>query len=389
MHTLLNLNLMKIIKVSAPGKLHLLGEHAVVYNKPAIIAAVGKRCFVEISPRTDGKIKLKSQNYKKEITTNFKEVIEKFQKAQKDWETYSENNDTALLKSITKDPLDYPLIIIGQFLNYYKLNSVNGFELIIDSQIPVGAGMGSSGALSVSIIGALAIFINKPFDKETINKIAFLAEQKKHGKPSGGDNTASCFGGLVWFKKDDPSTSHSTVSSGRIGSGQGGMKPLDVALPADVSGNYFIVNTGTPSETTGEMVSLVRGLMEREPEYIQKILDAQEQLVYDLLLALGTGNDSQIIKIIKAGEQNLEKLGVVSPFVKKIIRDIEKSGGAAKICGGGGKTKGTGTVLIYHQNLKNLEKVLRSHRLKPTQLILGVEGLRDESISDIIVSRYE
>jgi mevalonate kinase len=351
---------MKIIKVSAPGKIHLLGEHAVVYNKPAIIAAVGKRCFVEIFPLTDEIIKVKSHNYKKELTTNLKEVIKKFNKSQKDWETYSENNDIALLKSITKNPLDYPLIIIGQFLSYYKLNSANGFELIINSQISVGAGMGSSGALAVSIIGALSLFTNKPFDKETINKIAFLCEQKKHGKPSGGDNTTSCFGGLMWFKKDE------------------GMKPLDVVLPADVSGNYFIVNTGTPSETTGEMVSLVRGLMEKEPEYIQKILDAQEKLVHDLLPALETGNDNEIIKIIKAGEQNLEKLGVVSLFVQNIIRDIEESGGAAKICGGGGKTKGTGAVLIYHQNLKILEKVLKSHNLNISRLDLGVEGLREE-----------
>lgn len=351
---------MKKISVSAPGKLHLLGEHAVVYNKPAIIAAVGKRCFIEILPRMDGTIKVKSNNYKKEITTSFKELIKKFQKAQEDWETYNDNNDVALLKSITKDPLDYPLIIIGQFLNYHKLNSIDGFNLIIDSQIPVGDGMGSSGALSVSIIGALSLLTHKPFDKETINKIAFLAEQKKHGKPSGGDNTASCFGGLVWFKKDE------------------GIMPLDLSLPSDVSKNYYIASTGTPNETTGEMVNLVRDLLEKEPESTQKILDQQESLVHELLPALEQTNHTEIIQIIRKGEQNLERLGVVSPFVQDIVRDIEKSGGASKICGGGGKTKGTGIILIYHRNLKSLKKVLKSYHLDLNQLDLGVEGLRKE-----------
>lgn len=349
------------VKVSAPGKLYLLGEHAVVYNKPAIIVAVSKRCFVEIFPRSDGIIKVKSHNFKKEITINFQEIIKKFKKAQGDWETYCENNDASLLKSITKDPLDYPLIIIGQFLNYYNLNSINGFELTIDSEIPIGAGMGSSGALSVSIAGALSLFVNKPFDKKVINKIAFYAEQKKHGKPSGGDNTTSCFGGLVWFKKDK------------------GMKPLDITLPSDVSGNYFIINTGTPGETTGEMVSLVRGLMEKKPESTQKIFDEQEKLVHDLLPALEQANHRDIIQIIQKGEENLEKLGVVSKFSQTIIRNIEKSGGAAKICGGGGIKKATGIILIYHQNLKNLEKALRFHELKPVQLILGVEGLKEEN----------
>ena len=348
------------IKVWVLGKIHLLGEHAVVYNKPAIIAAVGKRCFVEITPRTDGKIIVKSQNYKKEITVGFKDVIAKFEKAQNDWETYSENNDVNLLKSITKDALDYPLIIIGQFLNYYKLNSLNSFELTIDSQIPIGSGMGSSGALSVSIIGALSLFTDKPFDKEIINKIAFLAEQKKHGKPSGGDNTTSCFGGLAWFKKDE------------------GLKHLDISLQKDITENFYIINTGTPEETTGEMVSLVRGLVAEKPEYTEKIFNDQEKLVNDLLSVLETSNGDEIIKIIKLGEQNLEKLGVVSPFAKKIIRDVERSGGAAKICGAGGKTKATGIILIYHQNLKNLQKVLKSEDLEFSQISLGEEGVRIE-----------
>ncbi len=347
-------------KVSAPGKLHLLGEHAIVYNKPAILAAVGKRCFVEITPRKDKKIKVLSRNYNTSTLRSVEEIAGKFDKAQKDWDKYDKTNDIPLLKSITKDPLDYPLIIIGQFIKKYKLNSLPGFDLVIDSEIPIGAGMGSSGALSVSIIGGLTVFTKKKFDKKKINEMAYLCEKKKHGKPSGGDNSTSCFGGLVWFKKDE------------------GLKPLDVALPVEVSGNYFIVNTGTPSETTGEMVSLVRGLVEKKPKSTNAVLDNQEKLVHRLLPALEKAKHNQIIEIIRKGEANLEKLGVVSSFAKKIIRDVEKSGGAAKICGAGGTTKSTGIILIYHQNLKNLKKVLKSHHLSLNQLTLGVEGLKEE-----------
>src|SRR6266852_4922112 len=49
---------MKTFTVSAPGKLHLLGEHAVVYVKPAIIAAVDKRCYVDIAEKMDKKISI-------------------------------------------------------------------------------------------------------------------------------------------------------------------------------------------------------------------------------------------------------------------------------------------------------------------------------------------
>jgi mevalonate kinase len=357
---------MKRFLVSAPGKLHLLGEHVVVHNKPAIIAAVDKRCFVEISLRKDQKIRIVPKNYKQEIIVNFSEIVSKFKKAEKNWKKYNENNDIELLKSIAKNPLDYPSLIIGQFINYFKLQSTSGFDLKIDSQIPVGAGMGSSAALSVSIIAALCLFTNKSFDKEVINKIAYLSEQKKHGKPSGGDNTTSCFGGLIWYKKDE------------------GMKSLNIKMPKNMLKNFYVVNTGTPSETTGEMVSGVKNLLQKRPEFTQTIFDDQERLVKNLLTALKRGNGEEAIQIIRKGEENLEKLGVVSLFVQKIIREIEKTGGAAKICGGGGIKKGTGMLLIYHQDLESLEKVLKSHQLKPNQLTLGVQGLRVENINDTI-----
>lgn len=351
---------MSKIKVSAPGKLHLLGEHVVVYNKPAILAAVDKRCFVEIIPRKDNKIKVSSRNYNTSMIRIIEEIVEKFDRAQKNWETYNENNDVSLLKSITKDPLDYPQIVIGQFLNHYKMKSIGGFDLSINSEVPVGCGMGSSGSLAVSIIGALSLFTRKHFDKKTINEIAFLAEQKKHGKPSGGDNSTSCYGGLVRFKKDE------------------GIKSLEFGVSEKASKNFYIINTGIPKETTGEMVSLVRALAQEEPLFAQEIFDKQEELVQDLRLALEKNLPHQISGIIRSGEANLEKLGVVSKYAQKIIRDIENNGGAAKICGGGGKTKSTGIILIYHTNLQKLQKVLKSYQLNPTQLTLGVEGLRKE-----------
>ncbi|MEK9178174.1 MAG: mevalonate kinase [Patescibacteria group bacterium] len=352
---------MKKFKVSAPGKLHLLGEYVVVYNKPAILAAVDKRCLIEIISRKDRNIKIFSKNYKRQITVGFEDLIRKFEIAQKDWEIYNENNDVSLLKSITKDPLDYPQIIVGQFLNYYKINSIDGFDLLIDSQVPVGCGMGSSGSLAVSVIGALSLFSGKKLDKEIINKIAFFAEQKKHGKPSGGDNSTSCFGGLVWFKKDE------------------GLKPLDTDLPKEVTQNFYIINTGVPQETTGEMVSIVRALNLKKPKLTEQIFDDQEKLVRKLLPALKKASHKEIVRIIRTGEANLEKLGVVSPFVQKIIRDIEKSGGAAKICGGGGITKATGIILIYHTSLQSLQKVLESLQFEPMKLSIGVEGLRKEN----------
>lgn len=367
------------IRVSAPGKLILLGEHAVVYGKPAIISAVNKRCFVEIIPRKDQKIKITSVNLNESVLVSIEEINSKFSKAQKKWVQFDQKNDSKILKSITANIFDYPQIIIGQFFNYFNKptplplplkggsaclpggrDEGGGFDLIIDSQIPPGSGMGSSAALAVSMIGALLLNVSKKLDKKIINEIALLAEQKKHGHPSGGDNTASVYGGLIWFKKNQD------------------LKLLDIKLSPRILDNFYLLNTGTPRETTGEMVSLVRKQYESNPKQINEIFNKQEILVTELYKSLNESNQKQLLTIIKEGEANLEKLGVVSPFVKKIIRDIEKSGGAAKICGGGGKTRGTGIVLMYHQNLQKLEKVLQYYSLTAEQLVLGVEGCKKE-----------
>src|ERR1043165_4791735 len=99
---------MKRFKVSAPGKLHLIGEHSVVYDKPAIIAAVDKRCFVEIKETKDRNVRIKSEN----LTSHSR------------MSSYAET-------------------IIREFANYYDIEAY-GFSIKIKSQIPIGCGMGSS-----------------------------------------------------------------------------------------------------------------------------------------------------------------------------------------------------------------------------------------------------
>ena|SRR3989338_1800536 len=355
---------MKKIKVSAPGKLHLLGEHVVVYGKPAIITAVDRRCFVEVTPRRDKKIKIISENLKAEKTVTEQEITDKTVDAQKAWESWIITNNIALLKSITSDPLNYAIIVIGETLKDFKKKINLGFNLKIKSDIPIGSGMGSSAAVAVSVAGAVSLLFNKSLDKEIINEIAYLSEQKKHGLPSGGDNSASCFGGLVWYRKETPDL--------KI------IETIPFAFPQKLAKNFIVIDTGIPMESTGEMVSNVRTLYQKNPEFVENILSSQEELVRELLSAIKTGDDTLMIRIIRAGEKNLEALGVVSSSVKILIRGIEKIGGAAKICGGGGVKKGAGMLLAYHKNFNSLRPLLLHLRLQYYKITLGEQGLRQE-----------
>lgn len=357
---------MKTIAVSAPGKLHLLGEHVVVYGKPAIISAINQRCFVEITPNKDKKIEIIAKNLKVSKLFTEKEIIEKTKDAQSKWETYIKNNDTSLLKSITSNPLDFPVTVIGEAIKYFKKSLPHGFKLSIKSDIPIGSGMGSSAALAVAIAGAMSILLNKKIDKEAVNEIAYLSEQRKHGFPSGGDNSASCFGGLIWYRKETPDL--------KI------IKPIPFVFPKKQAKNFVAIHTGNPAESTGEMVSAVRNLYQKKPEFIESILSSQEKLTRKLLSAIRDSDDTLMIRIIRAGEKNLESLGVVSEFSKSIIREIERKGGAAKICGAGGKQKSSGVVLAYHKNPELLNDIAKHYSFSFEPIVLGAEGIREEII---------
>lgn len=319
---------MKKIIVSAPGKIHLLGEHSVVYGKPAILASINKRCFVTLTLRKDDLVNLSFEDLE------------------------------------TSPALDYLTFIVDETLKYFNQKLPFGFNLSVNLEIPLGCGLGSSAALAVSVIGAVSLLFNKHLDKEIINEIAFKCEQRVHGNPSGGDNTACCYGGFIWYKKE--------------GKDAKVIKPLTFNLSQSLLDKFTIIYTGKPNETTGEMVKMVNELLKKKPKYTEKIFDNQEKLVHKLLTAIKTENTNSILDCIRNGEQNLEKLGVVSEYVKSIIREIEKIGGAAKICGGGGATKGTGVLLVFNEKPALITQICSRFNLSYSIINLGVEGVRRE-----------
>lgn len=314
-----------MITVSAPGKIHLLGEHAVVYGKPALLATVGLRVTVTLNPA-------KSRTY---IDT----IVEKH------------GVITAVVESVIKKKLN--------------ITKIPPYKLEISSQIPIGSGLGSSAAVSAAYIAALLSFLKVRWNLKVINELAYEAEKAFHGNPSGGDNSTVVYGGLLWFRKESP--------------GLKIIQPLQFSILPKLAKNFILVNTGKPQETTKQMVEMVSTKYKVQSAKLEKIFDNQEQLVKNLLLALRDGNENQLIQIIRAGERNLEAIGVVSPSVKSIIRKIEQAGGAAKICGAGGKTKATGVLLCYHSKPSAIENIAKAHNLDYFKTALGVQGLRMEN----------
>lgn len=308
---------MKKITVSAPAKIHLLGEHAVVYGKPALVAAVNLKLTVVVS--SNG----------------------------------SKNNSYDLSKIIE------PII-----KKEFKIKTIPKYKLEISSEIPVGCGMGSSAAVSAAYIAALLLFLNIPWDLDLINKLTYEAEKVFHGNPSGADNSTIVFGGLIWYRKEMPDL--------KI------IQKLNFSIPKKLANNFVLVNTGQPKESTKEMVIKVGNLYKEKPQIVEKFLLEQEKLTRELLFVIKESKEDELIWIIRQGEKNLESIGVASSYVSSIIREIEKLGGAAKICGAGGSTKSTGMLLAYHKDPDKIKEAAKKNNLSCFQVDLGVKGLRVE-----------
>lgn len=304
--------------VSAPGKIIISGEHSVVYGKPALLAAVDRRLFVKIRGIEKG------------------------------------------IKIIADEPEDLAQYAFQKTKEALNKKIKGGLKIKISSQIPVARGMGSSAALAVAMVGALFRYFKEPWDKNLINRIAYQIEKKQHGNPSGCDNSIACFGGFLWFQKRGESFK---------------IRPLkiDFRLP-----EFVLLDSGRAKETTGEMVALVNEKFKVQKAETGRILDSLGRVTEKTASCFKKANFALLPVLIRENERLLEELGVVGKKAGKIIRKIEKLGGAAKICGAGGIKQGSGVILCYHQEAKVILDFAKKQKLTYFPVKLGVQGVRDE-----------
>ncbi len=310
--------MLNTITVSSPGKVILFGEHAVVYGYPAIASAVDRT--MKISMDYDQK------------------------KAKKYFQNLSEN--------LTK----YSVIdLINSINETHNAHS----SLRIDSQIPVGCGMGSSAASAVALSALVLQVARIPWSKKMVNEIAFAIEKHMHTTPSGVDNTIVCYGGLLRFVREN-----GKVNMQRI--------PGTTILK-----NLWLVNTGTPEESTAEMVQFVREKRDRNPkridQYFQKIGEISEQYFKHMQ---GNINTMNLSELIYENEQLLEKLGVVSKKTMNFIREIEKCGGVAKISGAGGRKGSSGIVMVYHPDKDGFLHIMKRNLFEFFHFIQNNTGIK-------------
>lgn len=313
-----------MVTVSAPAKVHLMGEHAVVHGKPALLAAINRRLTVTIEEGHDG------------IVIDTKEPI-------------------------LRDFILYALDVVKK---EYTVASLPPLVIHISSPFPYGYHLGSSAALAVATVGAGTYFLKKLWNPMEINRLAYEVEKKQHGNPSGGDNTVVTFGGFLWYRKE-----LEFLKS---------IWQLPMKLPQSLD-HFFLINTGKPEETTKEMVTMVNEQCTMHNEKMGKVFSDNEEQTRRIAQALKEKDENVLIDAIHIGERALEEMGVVSDKVIPLIRKIEKQGGAAKILGGGGRKGAVGFLLCYHHLLETVKEVCMPYGYSVESIQLGEEGVRLEN----------
>ena len=312
----------RTIIVSSPGKLIIGGEHAVVYGRRALVTSIGMRLYMELT--TDH-----HQLDEKLVNISFEDTNREYSIDLEDF------NDS------------YPIEIQAIVFIYNHFQLTNPINLRIRSEIPIGAGLGSSGAFSVCLVGCFYLLNNQILNRDDINQLAYQVECLFHGTPSGIDNTIStCGQSLVYTRQ---LTKH-----------------IDFHLS-----NLAIIDTGIP-KSTKKMVDLVRLFVQTNPDESEKILNTIENCV-DRMIEY----PEQINEFFQQNQKLLKELGVSINEIDRIIEKLAERNISAKITGAGGG----GCLIALTSNFSKNEifEILKENQIKSIHFVeCGVEGLREE-----------
>jgi mevalonate kinase len=189
----------------------------------------------------------------------------------------------------------------------------------VGGSLPGFSGLGASAASSVAIARAIAQELHMKIAEEKINQVAYEAEKAYAGNPSGIDNTAATYGGLMWFKKN-------------MSGGQDLVERLSIETPVEI----VIGSTGKVANTK----AMVEGVAERKSKNPQKynaIFKRAEELCYEGRAALEFFNLKKIGELMNENHRLLQEIEVSSKELDLLVELARKQGAiGAKLTGGGG-----------------------------------------------------
>lgn len=351
---------MDVTTAAAPAKLILMGEHAVVYRRPALVAAIDLWLRVTVAPRKEGGVRLQLAELDHRETTDWASIRAYADRVREHWHRYVENpTPEAFTRMRGDDPAHLVKVALGEVERRFLDTDAPSMNVTVRTQQPIGAGFGSSAAVAVAVVQASLAAQDVTISDETLHEVVLDVERRQHGTPSGVDPATVRRGGLVWAEHREDRLSYQSVTA-----------------QSPILDTFRVFHTGTPGESTGTVVDAVRARREDDPGAFRSCLDRMEAATRRLraVLAREEAAPDETVQIVRRIESELEALGVVPEPVRRIVRAVEAKGGAAKISGAGALSGAkAGPLLVFHPDPDvNFEDELRG--LSEMSVRLGVEG---------------
>jgi len=268
----------------APGKIILFGEHFVVFGNRAILGAIDKYATVTSEKTSTDNILISSSLGQTSIQKN-------------------ENTDNIEKKF---RPFFY---IAKKIIN--DNNFDKGISINIESEIPIGAGLGSSSACCVAAAASISNLFDDP-KNEDILQLAIDAEKTIFPNTSGADCTVSVFGGIIEYQKDK------------------GFSKIETEHDFN-----FLVIDSEQVHSTEKVVNQVKQFKEENNQVFLELCNEEERLISKALDAMKANELDTVGKCMAQNQIFLEQIGVSNDVLLEIIKEIEMITFGAKITGAG------------------------------------------------------
>jgi mevalonate kinase len=293
-------------KASAPGKVILFGEHFVVYGVKAILCSINKRVTVTAEKIKEDKILVKSNIGNLELEAN---------------------------KNISE--INSPLKPFYYLANKIIQNKNTGIIITVESEIPLGVGLGSSSACCVAGAAAISrLFSNTT--KDEILELAIEAEKTIFQNTSGADCTVCTFGGIMEYDKEN---GFSKINS-----------------EPDF---HLVIANSNIEHSTEVIVKDVKSFKENNEDEFSKLCKEETKLIEDVLELLKENKIKELGEKVNQNQKYLETIGISNQKIREMIQIGIKSSYGVKITGAGG-----GGCVFALTDDTNLNKTINQFREK-------------------------
>jgi mevalonate kinase len=278
---------MPAFAATAPGKIILFGEHAVVYGRPAIAVPV-----THVRARVVASADLAAPAGQVRLIAK----------------------DIGLEASLDSLPEDHPLALaVRAVAEQLGIERLPALRLCIASTIPIASGLGSGAAVTVALARALSALLGRSLSDEQVSAIAYRVDQRYHGNPSGIDNTVITYAQPVFYIRGQP------------------FERLTPVQPFTI----VIGNTGVPSQT-GEVVGDLRRRREADPQWHDRCFDQIGEIARQAREKIEHGPVEDMGPLMNENQRLLRQLDVSSLELDRLAEAALAAGATgAKLCGAG------------------------------------------------------